>query len=339
MSALSPYDPSFFVNREAEVQCVRRKVARLLEEIPDFTPHTAFHGPRGCGKSWLLHHLREDLLREFGDRILLAFSALNPDDPQLAENTIRDAGRALGFRLPLGGPLDELSRALTESCRRADRPVVLFADELDQVPPDRLREVDLYYIAPLYRLPNVLFVLGSRVPGPGGRLNDVEFKRRVENQELPPFDLQQTEEQVRRLGCAPRIAPDILEAGGGYPISNAILAPKWTTDPCEALEECAQALLDGVPPDLQKYFWALCVLDVIDINRMPCPLAVYFGNDPSDWDAQRCRRILMDMVRTHLVRWAKWTPFGYGMDPAVQRVLRNALRRNQPALWEKLAAC
>lgn len=332
-----PYDASRFVNREADIQQIRWKISRLLEGIPVSTPHTAFHGPRGCGKSWLLLHLKENLPRMFGDRIRLVFSPLDPNDLYLTENTLRSASSALGLRLPAVASVDEMSALLTEHCRQAGCPVVILVDELDKVPSERLRELELYYIAPLYRLPNVLFILGSRVPAPGGRLSDVEFKRRVENRELPPFDLQQTEEQIRKLGFDPAIAQEILKAGGGYPISNAILAQKWAVDPGGALEECVQALLEGVPEDLQHYFRALCVPDTIERDRMPCLLATYFNDDPSHWDTQRCQRILMDMVRAYLVRWRQGTQ--YVMDPAVRQALRSALQRNQPDRWKKLLEC
>lgn len=340
MPFLPSYNSSLFVNRDEDVQRIYWKISRFLKTIPVFPPHTAFHGPRGCGKSWLLLHLNESLPQKFGNQILLVFSPLDPADPYLIENTLRSACRALDFRLPTGVSLDEISRGLTEHCRWAGRPVVILVDELDKLTPEQIREIDLYYIAPLHRLPNVLFVLGSRVPAPGGYLNDVEFKRRVENRELAPFSLSDTEEQIRRLGGDPDIAPDILEAGGGYPISNTILARGWPTDPGLALEECAQALLEGIPEDLQQYFRALCVPDVIEIDHMPPLLATHFGENPKNWDTQRCRRILMDMVRTYLVRWRKWTSgYGYVMDPAVRQVLRSALQRNNPALWEKLLAC
>lgn len=333
------YTPLLFVNRDPEVQLIERKITRLLEGLSASPPHTAFHGPRGSGKSWLLNYLRDYLPRVFGNQIALTFSPLDPHDPHLTENVLKSACSALGIPLPAGASLDDISLWLTNRCRESERPVVMIVDELDKVPPEVLREIELYFISPLFRLPNVPLILGSRVPTPGGRLGDVEFKRRVENQDLPPFDQTQTEDQLRKLGCDPALAPEILEAGGGYPISNAILAQKWATDPGQALEECAQALLEGVPDDLQPYFRALCVPDTIEIERMPCLLAVYFSSDPSHWDTQRCRRILTDMVRTHLVRWGKWTPSGYGMDPAVRQVLRSALQRNDPPLWKRLSAC
>lgn len=334
---MSNYDPALFANRKDEVEQVCQKISRLLEGTPVPFPHTAFHGPRGCGKSWLLSHLQRVLPQKFRNQIRLAFSSLDPNDPYLTENTLRSASSALGLRLPAVASVDEMSALLTEHCRRAGCPVVILVDELDKVPPEVLKELELYYIAPLYRLPNVLFILGSRVPAPGGRLNDVAFKRRVENRELPPFDLQQTEEQIHKLGVDRAIAQEILDVGGGYPISNAILAQGWAVDPGKALEKCAQALLEGIPEDLQRCFRALCLADTIERDRMPCLLATYFNDDPSHWDIQRCQRILMDMVRTYLVRWRQGTQ--YVMDPAVRQVLRSALQRNYPNQWEKLLEC
>ncbi len=324
------YDPSLFVNREPEVQRVEKKIACLLERLPVSLPHTAFHGPRGSGKTWLLNYLRDRLAERFGNQITLLFSPLDPRDPHPAKSVLKSACSTLGVLLPAEVPLYEISLWLTNCCHEVGHPVVIIVDELDKVPLDILKEIELYYISPLFRHPNVLLILGSRIPAPGGRLGDVEFKLRVESRDLPPFDQTQTGEQLRRLGCNPALAPAILEAGGGYPISNAILAQQWATDPGRALEECAQALLEGVPKDLQQYFRVLCVPDTIEIERMPRLLAVYFSRDPSYWDTQLCRRILTDMVRTHLVRWEKWTPSRYGMDPAVRQVLLSALQRTTP---------
>ena len=331
------YAPGHFVNRDEEIGRVLRKVERLLENFPPTPPHTAFHGPRGSGKSWLLHRLRDRLAEKFGDQITLLFFPLDPCNPDLAEKVLRDACDQLGLPTPPAATLDDLNCWLVDRCQKHPRAIVIIVDELDKVEPEPLRTLENYFILPLCRIPRLLLVLGSRVPRPRGRLGDVELKRRTENVELPPFDETWTRKQITALGCSPALAPDILAVGGGYPLSNAILAARWKTDPGKALQDCAEALLDGVEKYLHDYFRALCPLDSIDVDRMAPLLAAYRGDPQENWDRQRCHRILMDMVSTRLVQWGRWTSSGYGMDPAVRQVLRSTMQRNQPVLWEKLS--
>jgi len=339
MSAVpSPaYAPGLFVNRDEEIERVLRKVERLLENLAPIPPHTAFHGPRGSGKSWLLHRLRDVLTQQFGNRITLLFFSLDPSDPAPAEPVLREACHELGLPTPPAATLDDLNCWLVDLCQKHPRPIVIIVDELDKVEPEPLKTLENYFILPLCRIPRLLLVLGSRVPRPRGRLGDVELKRRTENVELSPFDEARTREQIAALGYDANLAPYILAIGGGYPMSNAILAAGWTTDPGKALQDCAGALLDGVDGYLRPYFWALCPLDSIDVDRMAPLLAEYFGDPLENWDRQRCHRILMDMVSTRLVQWGRWTSSGYGMDPAVRQVLRSAMQRNQPVLWGNLS--
>jgi hypothetical protein len=335
---LSPsYNPDHFVNREEEMGRVLRKVEHLLKDLSPTPPHTAFHGPRGSGKSWLLHRLRDRLAEEFGDQITLLFFPLDPCNPDLAEKVLRDACDQLGLPTPPAATMDDLNWWLVDRCQNHPRSIVIIMDELDKVEPEPLKALENYFILPLCRIPRLLLVLGSRVPRPRGRLGDVELKRRTENVELPPFNEARTREQIAALGYNADLAPHILAVGGGYPLSNAVLAAGWTTDPGRALQDCAGALLDGVEDDLRPYFWALCPLDSIDVDRMAPLLAAYFEELEEHWDRQRCQRILMDMVSTRLVQWGRWTSSGYGMDPAVRQVLRSAMQRNQPERWDKLS--
>jgi len=331
------YAPGHFVNRDEEIGRVLRKVERLLEGLFPTPPHTAFHGPRGSGKSWLLHRLRDRLAEEFGDQITLLFFPLDPSNPELAENVLRTACHELGLPTPPTATLNDLNWWLVEKCQNHPRPIVIIVDELDKVESEPLKTLENYLILPLCRIPRLLLVLGSRVPRPRGRLGDVELKRRTENVELSPFNEEWTRAQIKALGCSSALAPDILAVGGGYPLSNAILAAGWATDPGKALQDCAEALLDGVEDHLRRYFWALCPLDSIDVDRMAPLLAAYRDEPLENWDRQRCQQILMGMVSTRLVQWGRWTSSGYGMDPAVRQVLRSAMQRNQPVLWENLS--
>ncbi len=327
---IPPYGPSLFVNREEEIGLVVDKVHQFLRGRPPHPPHTAFCGPRGAGKSWLLRHLAEDVLpRTFNGHICILFHPLDPADPDLVRNTLTTACSTLGLSIPAGAQLDDISLWLITCCQGKNHPIVVIVDELDKIPPDTLKELEKYFLLPLAKEKNVLLILGSRVPSPGGRLSAPEIKLRIENRELPEFNEPQTAEQLQRLEVDPSKAPKIRDTSGGYPLANAIMA--LTGD----IIACARALLEGVNPDLREYFWALSVPDRIDVEQMPRFLAAYYNNEPSVWDAQTCWRIVRDMAQTHLVRWQQGTR--YTMDPAVRRVLRNALPLEYPDRWERLS--
>lgn len=352
------YHKDYFVDREGEVSRVHEKVQRLLKGERPHLPHTLFYGPRGRGKSWLLRYLACYLQEkeEFQNRVRVLYLVLvrgesaagegpagtleleaakaNADPEAAVGQVLSKALEQLGLSPVPRVDLAQASAWLVERVREG-KPLVVLVDGLDEASPSLLGCLESYYLAVLAKEPNVLLVLGSRVPRPQGytwRMMELRYK--VEEFQLESFDKKQTEEQLQKLQVDPSVADEVGEAGEGNPLSNAVLGKLWKKDKAEALQRCAEELLDGVDEELRGYFWALCPLPAVYEEQMPPLLAAYFGKDPSVWSFQSCRRILQDMVATRLTRWQAGE--GYVMDPAVRSVLTRALQENDPPRWEKL---
>jgi hypothetical protein len=220
-------------------------------------------------------------------------------------------------------------------------------DGIDEGSSDLLEALETYFLAPLAKEPRTLVVLAGRTKDPkpekGYTWKSPELKLHSEEYDLEPFDVQNTQAQLeKQCPGAESVAPKIVEAGGGHPLSNRILGgavggkpPDWT-DKAAALKQCAEVLLEPVEDvETRHYFWALCVLHALDEWRMPRLLAAYYGNDVSAWVAPECRRIRDKMLRPRLIKWAA-DKGGYVMDDAVRIALENALREGQFDLWVKL---
>ena len=366
------YDVKYFVDREELLTQVLDKVRALRKGEPVRKRTTAFYGPRGSGKSWLIRELYQRIRDKFEDAVHLLYLSFCADDaagdavhlhvqPADADASPEPTCGAVlarccemvGFPLDPGLPLDELSARLVGWCQaHRGRPLLILVDGIDELPPDFLRLLESYLLAPLVVEPNVLLVLGGRTrdprPGSGYVWKTPEIKLYADEHTLEPFDEGWTQKQLERLKddypVDPAAAPKVVEVGGGYPLSNVVLAqhvtgspPDWRVQP-EGLRECAEELLESVA-DLRQYFQALCVLRAFDEDRMAPLLATWFSDDPAKWDYQRCRRIREDMVATRLVRWRGGQ--GYVMDEAVRTVLENALREAESERWRVLhqAAC
>ncbi len=359
------HQTSYFVDREEALAVVLEKVQALLRGEPVRNRTTTYYGPRGSGKSWLLRELHRRLRNsgEFRDKVVALFIALGPALTGIPEDglhipaderaekwpllAVGDLLESIIQKLGLGTSpstsLDTLCSLVIGGCRRQGCPVVVLVDGIDEMPPEFLRELENHFLAPLSLEPYVLIVLGGRTRDPRRYTWKMpELKLYADEVWLEPFDEHWTREQLARLtslGFSPAAAPEVLGAGNGYPLSNAVLAeylegdpPRWR-DKAKALQECADLLLEHRDPALREYFRALCVLRSFDEDRMMPIFAVWFGT-ASSWTYQSCRRVREDMVATRLVRWDGVR--GFVMDEAVRAVLENALRENEPEKWRAL---
>lgn len=366
-----PYQKEYFVDREEHLLNVLNKVRDLLSGKPVHRRTTVFYGPRGAGKSWLIRELCRRLLQdgEFQGRLSLLYltfdgqeirweeticSCISPEDAEAkprktTEGILTWACRRLSPDCDPGDSMEEMSEQLVDICKADAAPLAIFVDGIDNVSPEFLRHFEAYFLAPLIQLPRVLVVLGGRTRDPrpkgGYTWKMPELKLYSDELDLEPFDEEQTREQLARLEesgspITAKAAPEVVKAGGGYPLHNVVLAqniqgepPQWQNR-AAALQECAESVLESVEAVLQDHFQALCVLRAFDEDRMPPLLAAWFETPSSVWDYQRCRRIRSSMVTSRLVRWQ--APKGFVMDQGVSQVLENALQENQPSKWHAL---
>ena len=370
MGNIPPYYKRYFVDRDKEKDLVLDKARQLLRGETVQKRTTAFYGPRGSGKSWLICRLHQTLQdeKEFEDVVSLYLALGKPNTtqeqiecyytlqgfadatdrhPEVVKEILEWVCDQLGNPITVEG-LDEASAQIVEHFQQMRCPLVILVDGVDEVPPSFLEPFEAYLLAPLVKEPEVLLILGGRTrdprPGGGYTWKMPEIKLYSDELHLLPFDEEWTRKQLDRLSenypVIPEAAFETREAGGGYPFSNVVLAqhlkgnpPQWRNKGA-ALRECADTLLEPVDEKLREYFQSLCVLRGFDEDRMPALLASWFGDDESTWDYQRCRRIREDMVATRLARWER--EHGYVMDEAVRKPLENALKENQPQRWEAL---
>jgi hypothetical protein len=267
-----PYDARYFVDREELLAQVLDKVRRLLKGEPVCQRTTAFYGPRGSGKSWLIRELDRRLRTEFAGRVSVLCLVGNEQagdgevysipakipSPELTVGELLEwALRQLleVDTLSFSPPLDELSTPLVAwRLQHRGRPLLILVDGIDELPPDFLRLLESYLLAPLIAGPNVLLVLGGRTrdlrPSRGYVWRTPEIKLYADEYTLEPFDAGWTQEQLERLKddypVDPAAASKVVEVGGGYPLSNVVLAqhvtgspPNWQVQPA-GLRECAE---------------------------------------------------------------------------------------------------
>jgi hypothetical protein len=354
-----------FVDRQGEIALVLDKIRALLRREMVHQRTVAFYGPRGSGKTWLVEEIVRQLVEdeEFRSWVIVLPVAVRVP---LVGTPLKGVEKILRMALQqvsmarggdsiaseaVAGP-GELSAWLVREAKilwEAKHPLVVVVDGIDEAHPDLLRKLEDYLLGPLVKEPGTLVVLGGRTrdPRPTGGYTWMlpELKLYSEEWILDPFNEEWTRKQLERLedlypGAAPA-ASEIRKEGGGYPLSNFILAgglagapPVWR-DKAAAFTRCASELLVDVDKEWWPYFEALCVLNAFDEDRMPPLLDAHPRCVGSDWSFGKCLPIRERMVRTRLAHWQAEAG-GYVMDRAVRIVLQIALQENGIELWRRL---
>ena len=160
----------------------------------------------------------------------------------------------------------------------------------------------------------------------------------MRNEQLQPFDEHTIQRQLDLQHItSSRSSKEILDLGGGHPLSNLLLAQNANT--LEVMEQAAEVLLSVVQPAhhylrVRKYFEALCILDGFREEEMALMFSAYFGPLDTDWSIARVREARDDCLRTHLMRWEKSQ---FVIDQSLRLILRNTLRLQSPnSRWQQL---
>lgn len=242
-----------------------------------------------------------------------------------------------------------------------------------------LDALERHVLATLAALPRVLIIMTGR--GRPYLWKSPYLRTEREEQPLQPFRLEQVVDQIRRSlrdasglpatvnqlsdDAITRLAQQVIATGGGYPLTNHLLALALvhraldrlpddqrnnaerladaldrTPIDVEILEQVADRLLEVVPADdrhtLREAFEALCVLkDGFRENEMPHLLAVRRNGKPEgpEYELPAVRKLRDRLLETNLVRWQDKR---YALDEAVRAVLETYLKLAHPNVWKRL---
>jgi hypothetical protein len=279
-------------------------------------------------------------------------------------------------------PVRDLSAWLAQDVKKkleSERNLVicLILDSVFETNWNFLDHLERYLLAAFAALPRVLIVMTGR--GRPYLWKSPYLRTEREDQSLTPFSVEQVVEQIRRsFGNAPNLSPAVaglsdealtrlarrvIDLGGGYPLTNELLASAFVrqaldrlpeggsleqaldreTIDASVLENVANRLLEVVPGDqrhsLDEIFNALCVLkDGFRENEMPYLLAALRNTQPegSAYTIAAMRELRDRLIETNLVRWQDKR---YVLDEAVRTVLEQYLKLQRRDVWRRLHAC
>ncbi len=279
-------------------------------------------------------------------------------------------------------PVRDLSAWLAQDVKKkleSERNLVicLILDSVFETNWNFLDQLERYLLAAFAALPRVLIVMTGR--GRPYLWKSPYLRTEREEQSLTPFSVEQVVEQIRRsFSNAPdlspavaglsdealtRLARQVIDLGGGYPLTNELLARAFVrqaldrlpegenleraldreTIDASVLENVADRLLEVVPGDqrhsLRETFDALCVLkDGFRENEMPYLLAALRHTQPegAEYTIAAMRALRDRLLETNLVRWQDKR---YVLDEAVRTVLEQYLKLQRRDVWRRLHAC
>jgi len=255
--------------------------------------------------------------------------------------------------------------------------ICLILDSVFETNWSFLDHLERYLLAAFAALPRVLIVMTGR--GRPYLWKSPYLRTEREEQSLTPFSTEQVAEQIRRsLSNAPHLPPvvagmsdealtrfaqRVIDLGGGYPLTNELLASAFVRQALDRLPEVenleqaldretinadildavARRLLEVVPEErrdrLREAFDALCVLkEGFRENEMPYLLAALRNTQPegSAYTIAAMRELRDRLIETNLVRWQDKR---YVLDEAVRTVLEQYLKLQRRDVWRRLHAC
>jgi len=226
--------------------------------------------------------------------------------------------------------------------------ICLILDSVFETNWNFLDQLERYLLAAFAALPRVLIVMTGR--GRPYLWKSPYLRTEREEQSLTPFSTEQVAEQIRRsLSNAPdlspavaglsdealtRLARRVIDLGGGYPLTNELLASAFVRQALDRLPEggSLEQALDRETIDAS----VLCVLkDGFRENEMPYLLAALRNTQPegSAYTIAAMRELRDRLIETNLVRWQDKR---YVLDEAVRTVLEQYLKLQRHNVWRRL---
>ena len=297
----------------------------------------------------------------------------------LLQKLVAWVAEQLGITRAPYAPVRDLSAWLAQDVKQKleSEPhlvICLILDSVFETNWSFLDHLERYLLAAFAALPRVLIVMTGR--GRPYLWKSPYLRTEREDQSLTPFSVEQVAEQIRRsLSSAPHLSPAvaglsnealtrlarrIIDLGGGYPLTNELLAGAFVRQALDSmpgdenleqaldretidagvLEEVVCRLLEVVLEDrrgrLREAFDALCVLkDGFRENEMPYLLAALRNIKPegSAYSMSAMRELRDRLIETNLVRWQDKR---YVLDEAVRIVLERHLKLQRHNVWRRL---
>jgi hypothetical protein len=304
----------------------------------------------------------------------------------LLQKLVAWVAEQLGITRAPYAPVRDLSAWLAQDVKQKleSEPhlvICLILDSVFETNWSFLDHLERYLLAAFAALPRVLIVMTGR--GRPYLWKSPYLRTEREDQSLTPFSVEQVVEQIRRsLSNAPnrppavarlsdeelkrlaqQLAQRVIDLGGGYPLTNELLASAFVrqaldrmpegenleqaldreTISADVLDAVARRLLEVIPEErrdrLREAFDALCVLkDGFRENEMPYLLAELRNTKPegSAYSISAMRELRDRLLETNLVRWQDKR---YVLDEAVRTVLEQYLKLQRRDVWRRLHAC
>jgi hypothetical protein len=275
--------------------------------------------------------------------------------------------------------LRDLSAWLAQDLRKKleseqDLIICLILDSVFEANRSFLDYLERYLLAALVALPRVLIIMTGR--GRPYLWKSPYLRLEREDQSLTPFSLEQVADQIGRSlhdipeaanlsdeefrQLAEKLAKKVINLGGGYPLTNELLARAFVhqvrdrlskgddleqtindvTIDDKVLADIASRLLEVIPEKwrdrLLEVLNALCVLkDGFREREMPYFLAELRNTELKgpEYTIAAMRDLRDHLLETNLGRWQDTR---YVLDEAVRTVLEQLLKSQKREVWQRL---
>jgi hypothetical protein len=339
MSSTRPpqqYVNNLFVNRVDEIDFVRRKLEQVLEGQILEKRTTIFTGEHGMGKSWLLHHLRENLA---SPQVVTHYFNLEnyfkqPDLGQAAQQLCAELWQAL-FKttMPACSSLEQATRVLITAVKEQILPqqaLVFLIDTVYEAPRAFLSDLDDYVLSAFAIEPKVLLVLAGR--GREYSFRAPELRLRADFITLLPFNQTITQEQLQRqLPGKAKETAHVYAITFGNPKANGLLAASDNSPAALSLliDEMLVPIELGNRSLIRTYLEAFAIPQRFDYSHVPHLLCAYHDDSTYKKLARREVRDIFDLLLDPGLIFWNTTRLAYTVHDSTRNILLQYLKAAQ----------
>ncbi len=330
------YANKLFVNRVDEIDFVRRKLEQALEGQILEKRTTIFTGEHGMGKSWLLHHLRENLA---SPQVVTRYFNLEnyfkqPDLGQAAQQLCAELWQAL-FKttMPACSSLEQATRVLITAVKEQILPqqaLMLLTDTVYEAPPAFLSALNDYILSAFAIEPKVLLVLAGR--GREYVFQAPELRLRADFITLLPFNQIETQAQLQcQLPDKAGNTEQVYAITQGNPKANGLLAASDNSP--AALSPLIDDMLAPIELTdralIRTYLEALAIPRRFDYSHVPHLLSAYHKDEKYKQLSRReVRKIFDQLLDPGLIFW-NTTQLAYTIHNSTRNILLQYLKAIQ----------